>query len=171
VLDGVQSVGFYVQGIEGLTSGVTGSITVSALGFTDGTASETIVQAALDLQGVPATMAVGAADANIYVRVGTAAAGNGSLSQVQGARAGLPGGSISVSFTSNNVSAATLVNSAGGTGSPQTVLILSGQSNSPTTVATGGVALRRVAAGISSISAATSGLITTGQGTRSVTVQ
>jgi len=116
-------------------------------------------------------MAVGAPDANIYVRVGTAAAGNGSLNQVQGVRAGLPGGSISFSLTSSNVSAATLVNSAGGIGSPQTVLISSGQSNSPTTVGTGGAALRRVAAGVSSISAAASGLITTGQGTRSVTVQ
>jgi hypothetical protein len=171
VADGVQTVGFYVQGLEGRTSSITGSITVTAPGFADGTASETIVQAALDLQGVPATMAVGAADVSIYVRVGTAAVGNGSLNQLQAVRAGLPGGSLSVSVTSSDVNAATLVNSAGATGSPQTGLILSGQSNSPTAVGTGGVAVRRVAAGISSISAAISGLITTGQGTRSVTVQ
>jgi hypothetical protein len=167
----VQTVGFYVQGLEGLTSTVGGTVTVTATGFSDGVATQTIVQAALDLQGVPTTMAVGAPDANIYARVGTAAAGNGSLNQVQVVRAGLPGGSLTVSLTSSNVNAATLVNSAGGTGSPQTVLIPSGQYTSPTTVGTGGVALRRVAAGSSLISAAVSGLITTGQGTRSVTVQ
>jgi hypothetical protein len=171
VADGVQSVGFYVQGLEGLASGVSGTVTVSAPGFNDGIATETIVPAALDLQGVPATMAVGAPDANIYVRVGTAAVGNGSLNQVQAVRAGLPAGSLSVSLTSSNLSAATLVNGAGGTGSPQSVLILPGQSNSPTTVGAGGAAVRRVAAGSSSISAASSGLTTTGQGTRSVTVQ
>ena len=171
VANGVQTVGFYVQGLEGLASAVSGTVTVSAPGFNDGIATETIVQAALDLQGVPATMAVGAPDANIYVRVGTAAAGNGSLNQVQAVRAGLPAGSLSVSLTSSDLSAATLVNSAGGTGSPQAVLILPGQSNSPTTVSAGGAAVRRLAAGSSSISAASNGLTTTGQGTRSVTVQ
>jgi hypothetical protein len=171
VADGVQTVGFYVQGLEGLQSGISGSVTASATGFSDGQATENVIQAALDLQGVPATMAVGAPDANLFVRVGTPNAGNGSLSQLQAVRAGLPGGSLSVSVTSANVNAATLVNSAGGTGSPQTVLILSGQSNSPTTVGAGGVALRRVAPGTSSVSAAISGVITTGQGTRSVTVQ
>jgi hypothetical protein len=171
VADGVQTVGFYVQGLEGLTTTVSGSITVSAAAFTDGTAAETIVQPALDLQGVPATMAVGAPDANSYVRTGIANVGNTALNQLQAVRAGLPGGSLSVSVTSSNVSAATLVNSVGATGSPQTVQILSGQTNSPTTVGAGGVAVRRVATGTSSISAAISGFITTGQGTRSVTVQ
>ncbi|HEY6108566.1 MAG TPA: hypothetical protein VIV56_06630, partial [Gemmatimonadales bacterium] len=171
VADGVQTVGFYVQGLEGLASTVSGTITVSAPAFTDGVASEIIVQPALDLQGVPSTMPVGAADANLFVRVGTASAGNGSLNQLQAVRAGLPGGALSVSVTSSNVNAATLVNSAGGTGSPQTVVIAAGQSNSPTTVAAGGVALRRVAAGTSSISAAATGVITTTNGTRSVTVQ
>jgi hypothetical protein len=171
VANGVQTVGFYVQGLEGLTTTVSGTVTVTATGFNNGVATQTIVQAALDLQGVPGTMAVGAPDASIYVRIGTPAAGNGSLNQVQAVRAGLPGGSVSVSLSSSNVNAATLVNSAGGTGSPQGVLILSGQSNSPTTVGAGGAAVRRVAAGTSSIAAASSGLITTGQGTRSVTVQ
>jgi hypothetical protein len=171
VLDGVQTVGFYVQGLEGLTSSVAGSITVSAPAFTDGLAAETIVQPALDLQGVPTTMAVGAPDANIFVRVGTASTGNGSLNQLQAVRAGLPGGSLSVSVASSDLSAATLVNSTGGTGSPQTVVILIGQSNSPTSVGAGGAALRRVASGTSSISGAIGGFITTGQGTRSVTVQ
>jgi hypothetical protein len=170
VADGAQTVGFYVQGLEGLSSGVTGNVTVSATGFTDGVASENVVQAALDLQGVPSTMAVGAPDANIYVRLGTPAAGNGSLNQLQSVRAGLPGGSLTVTFTSDNVNAATLVNGGGGTGSPQTALIFSGQSNSPTS-GSGGILLRRVATGVASISGAVSGLITTTAGTRSVTVQ
>ena len=143
-------------------------VTVSATGFSPGVAPQTAVQAALDLQGVPSTMAVGAPDANIYVRVGTPGTNNLSLNQLQAVR---PGGSLSVTFTSDNVNAATLVNAAGGTGSPQTAQIAAGQSNTPTTVALSGVALRRVAAGVASISGAITGLITTNNGTHSVTVQ
>ena len=170
VADGVTTVGFYVQGLEGLSTGVTGSVTVSATGFSDGVASENVVQPALDLQGVPSTMAVGAPDAAIYARVGVPNAQLTALNQLQAVRAGLPAGSITVTFTSDNVNAATLVNGGGGSGSPQTALIFSGQSNSPTS-GSGGILLRRVAAGVANISGAVSGLITTTAGTRQVTVQ
>jgi hypothetical protein len=170
VADGVQTVGFYVQGLEGVSTAVGGNVTVSATGFSDGVASDNVVQGALDLQGVPSTMAVNASDANIYVRVGIPNVNNTALNQLQALRAGSPNGSITMSFTSDNVNAATLVNGGGGTGSPQTALIFPGQSNTPTS-GSGGVLLRRVASGIANISGTVSGLITTTAGTRQVTVQ
>jgi hypothetical protein len=170
VADQVQTVAFYVQGLEGLSSAVTGNVTVSATGFTDGLASQTAVQAALDLQGVPSTMTVGGADASIYVRVGTPSSGNAALNQLEAVRAGAPG-PLTVSFTSDNTAAATLVNSSGGTGSPQTIQIPSGQFSTPTSIGTGGVAVRSVSAGVAHIAGAVSGLITTTTGTRQVTVQ
>ena len=172
VANGTQTVGFYVQGLEGRTTGVTGTVSVTATGFGNGVANQTVLQAALDLQGVPSSMAVGAADASIYARVGTTTSpANAALNQLQAVRAGIPGGGLSVTFTSSNTAAATLINSAGGTGSPQALLIPSGQSNSPTAIAAGGVGVRRVAAGTASISASIPSVITTGAGTRTVTVQ
>jgi hypothetical protein len=117
-------------------------------------------------------MAVGAADASFYARVGTTTSpGNAALNQTQAVRAGIPGGALSVTFTSSNTAAATLVNSTGGTGSPQTLLILSGLSNTTTSIAAGGVGVRRVAAGTANISASIPSVITTAAGTRAVTVQ
>lgn len=171
VPNGTQTVGFYVQGVEGRTSGLTGSITASAPGFTDGSVSTSVVQAALDLQGVPTTMAVGAPDANVYVRVGTTSGANTSLNTVQTVRAGIPGGGLTVTFNSSNVGAASLLTSSQPAGQSQTVQILAGQSNTPTSVGTGGVGLRRVAAGTSSISGSIPAFITTTNGTDVVTVQ
>ena len=52
--DGVQSVSFYVQGLEGrVADTVLSTVTVSAPGFSDGTATMTAVQGAIDLQGLP----------------------------------------------------------------------------------------------------------------------
>jgi hypothetical protein len=172
VANGTQSVGFYVQGLEGQTSGTTGTVTVSAPGFNNGVANETVLQAALDLQGVPATITAGAADANFYVRLGwTTSPANASLNVLQQVRAGIPGGGLTVTFTTSNSAAANLLTTAGGVGTPQVLFIPSGQSNSPFSVATGGVGLRPVAAGNASISATIPQIITTGQGTRSITVQ
>jgi hypothetical protein len=171
VPNGTQSVGFYVQGLEGHTGGAsTSDVTVSAPGFTTGTGVQTIVQPALDLQGVPTTMAAGAADVGIYARLGTPATGNGSLNQIQGVRAGGPG-ALAVSFTSNNAGAASLLTAVAPGGATQSANAAVGVSNTPTSIATGGVGLHNAGAGSSSISVSAPGYITTTTGTRSVTTQ
>jgi hypothetical protein len=130
-----------------------------------------VVQAALDLQGVPTTMAVGASDANIYVRVGIPQAGNSGLSQLQDVRAGLPGGALTATFNTSDQATASLLTSTLPAGPTQSVQILVGQSNTPTSVIAGGVGLRRVAAGTATISATIPGLIATTNASDVVTVQ
>ena len=75
VLDGVQTVGFYLQGLEGQTGSLSATVTVSAPGFTNGTSTITVVQAALDLQGLPTSTTPLSPSNFVYARVGTAAAG------------------------------------------------------------------------------------------------
>ncbi|MEP6474944.1 MAG: hypothetical protein ABJC74_14565, partial [Gemmatimonadota bacterium] len=171
VPNGTQTVGFYVQGLEGRTGGLTGTVTVSAPGFITGSASTSIVQAGVDIQGVPATMAVGAADANVYARVGVPNSNNTGLQQIQQVRAGLPAGSLTVTFTTSNAAAASLLTSAQPAASTQTATIVSGQSNSPTSPGLGGVQLRRVAAGTSNISVAIPNLLLPTTASDVVTVQ
>jgi hypothetical protein len=169
---GQTSRNFYVQGLEGVTQAVAGSVTATATGFANGTGNVTIVQGAVDLQGVPSTMATTAATANIYARVGTPAAGNTSLTQVQSLRAGGPG-PLAATFTTSNVNAASLVTSTQTTGAPaETGQIVTGLYYTPTTVAAGGVGLRPVAPGNATITATIPGFITTNPaGVRPVQVQ
>jgi hypothetical protein len=167
VADQVQSVGFYVQGADGITQTSTAVVTVTATGFTDGTATATAVQPGVQLVAVPATLATTSPAVDIYAYVGVPS-GNGV--SVQNRRAGA--GPLTVTFTSNNVNAASLVTTAQPSGAPsQTAQIVSGVYYTPFSVATGGVGLQPVAAGTSAISVAIPGFITTVNGTQSVTVQ
>ncbi len=171
VADGVQSVGFYIQGVEGRTGGLTGTITVSAPGFVSGTASTSVVQAALDLQGVPTTMAVGAPDASIYARVGTNSGGTTQLNALQAVRAGIPGGTLTVTFTTSAVGVASLFTGAGAGAATQTIQIPIGQVQSTTSIGSGGIGLRRVAAGTSTISVAIPNFLIPTTASSVVTVQ
>jgi hypothetical protein len=170
--DGQTFRSFYVQGLEGVTQSVAGTVTATASGFANGTGNMTIVQGAVDLQGVPATMATTAPIASIHARVGTPGAGSTSLTQVQNLRAGGPG-SLTATFTTSNVNAASLVTSTQTAGaSSETAQIVSGLYYTPTTVAAGGVGLRPVAPGNSNITVSIPGFITTNPaGVRPVQVQ
>jgi len=163
---------FYVQGVEGVTVTGTSLITATATGFANGTGTTTIVQPAIDLQGVPSTIATTAPVASIYARIGTPNVGNTSLSQVQNLRAGGPG-TVTATFTTSNVNAASMVTSTQTTGAPsETAPITTGLYYTPTSVATGGVGLRPVAPGNANISVSIPGFITTNpSGIRAVQVQ
>ena len=171
VANGVQSVGFYVQGFEGRTTGLTGSITAQATGFVDGTTGASVVPAAIDLQGVPATMASGAPDASIYARVGVPVAGNASLTQVQNVRPGIAGGGLTINFSTSNVNAASLIQGTQPAGPTQTLQIPAGVYYTATSIASGGVGLRRVSAGNSSISVSSTNIVPTGDAVRPVVIQ
>jgi hypothetical protein len=154
---------FYVQGVDGASG--TPILTVRANGFVDATAGVTIVQPGVQIANVPASMTSTAADVPIYAYIGIPNVSNTGLNAFQERRAG--GAPLTVTFTSGNSAAATLVNS-GGTGTPLTATITSGSYISPTTVAAGGVAVRPVAVGSSIIGAAVAGFIA--QTTASATV-
>jgi len=168
VPNGTQSVGFFIQGLEGQTQGLTTSVTVSAPGFTNGTGSMTVVQSGVQLAGVPATIASTAPVADIYAYVGIPS-GNGV--SVQNVRFGGPG-NVTVTFTSGNVSAASLVTAAQPTGAAtQTAQIVPGTYYTPFSVATQGAGLQPVAPGTSVISTSIPGYISTVAAAQSVTVQ
>ena len=155
---------FYVQGVDGATPG-TPILTVSANGFVDATAGVTIVQPGVQIANVPASMTSTAADVLINAFIGVPNVSNTGLNAFQERRAG--GAPLVVTFTSGTPAAATLVNSVG-PGTPLTATIVSGSYNTPTLVATGGVALRPVAVGSSAISVTLPGFIP--QTTATVTV-
>ena len=156
---------FYVQGVDGASG--TPILTVRANGFVDATIGVTIVQPGVQINNVPASMTSAAADAPIYAYIGVPNVSNTGLNAVQERRQG--GAPLTVTFTSGNPAAATLVNT-GGTGTPLTATITAGYYNSPYSVATGGVAIRPVAPGGSAISAAVPGFIPQTSATANVNV-
>lgn len=167
VPNGQNRVYYYVQGVEGASAVAT--VTVSAVGFTDGSNAIDVVPPALDISGLATSRSAGAADDPFVVRVGVPSANNSTLSIVQAVRAG--GTPLTATVVSSSPAAARLVTMAvpGGAASV-TVEIGVGLSTSASTVDAGGVALDPVAEGSTSVSATIPGVIATGQATVSVTI-
>jgi len=156
VLNNQGSFGYYLQGIEGATGTVI--ITATATGFTPDNATITVAQPAFDVIGVQTSGISAATTGNnaFYVRVGYGnAPSNTFLQSNQAVRAGGP--TLTVTINTSNPAVATLVTQAGPQGGQATVQILPRQFNSPTTVATGGVAQDFLTAGITNISASITG--------------
>ncbi len=168
VANGTQSVGFYVQGLEGQTQGLTTTVTVSAPGFVNGTANITVVQSGVQVAGVPATIVSTAATVDVYAYVGIPS-GNGV--SVQNVRFGGPG-NLTITFTSSNAAAAALVTAAQPTGAAsQTAQVIPGTYYTPFSVGTQGVGLDPVAPGLATIAASVPGYLSTPNASQSVTVQ
>ncbi|MEP7326130.1 MAG: hypothetical protein ABI836_09300, partial [Gemmatimonadota bacterium] len=165
VANGSQFFSYYTQGVEGQTGSPT--ITATATGFSNGTLGHTVEQSALDLQGVPANTTTLSPDDAIYARVGVAL-GNTYLVAVENVRAGAPG-PLTATFTSSTPSVGNLVNT-GGSGPTRTAQIPIGLYYTPTTVATGGVALHPILAGSTTISATIPGYLPIATSIRAVTI-
>ncbi|MGQ0735839.1 MAG: hypothetical protein ACT4QD_19570, partial [Acidobacteriota bacterium] len=164
VPNGSTNVNYMIQGVTASVTSVT--ITASAPGFVSGAATASIVQPALRIEGLSAAIGATAANDDFYIAVGTPNFDQSNLTQVQNVRAGT---SLTVTVTNTNQNAAQLVTLAGGAQS-RTVNIPANQYFSPTTVATGGVALDPLQAGNTSVSASIPGFITTSAGTVAVTI-
>ncbi|MEO5818683.1 MAG: Ig-like domain-containing protein [Gemmatimonadaceae bacterium] len=145
---------FYLHGVEGAAGTVT--VTASAPGFTDATASATVAAKALDLFGVPTSTTAGAADNEFIARIGVVDAAGTSLFQEQEVRPG--GTTVVVTLTNSNAAVARLTTSAGSAQS-RTVSIASGNARSPGTVAAGGVAFDPLAAGNTTVAGTASGVV------------
>ena len=155
-----------MQGADGITQPATAAVTATTSGFTDGTATATVVQAAVQLVGVPATLATTDTAVDIHAAIGVPI---GSAVDLQSRRAG--GAPLAVTFITSNVNAASLVTTAQPSGAAsQTAQIVPGSYQTPLTRATGGVGLKPVAAGMSTISVAIPGF-TSVSASQSVTVQ
>jgi hypothetical protein len=157
---------YYLQGVDSAVG--TPILTVSAPGFVDQTTGISVMQPAVQVYNVPSTLSATGADQAIYAYVGVPNVGTTGINQYQARRAG--GSDLVVTFTTSNPSAATLINS-GGTGPSLTATITAGQYYSPTSVATGGVAIHPVAAGTSTISVTAPGAVPVTTSSATVTVQ
>jgi len=160
--------GYSVQGIEGQTGTVT--TTARASGFTDGTAPLNVVTPAVHIANLGGTYSLSQAPDSIqfYTQVGIPYADNQYLAEAQSVRAG--GSALTVTLTSSQGAVANLVTSSQ-TGASVTVQIPVGLYYSPTTVAGGGVALKKLSTGTTVVTSAIPGFITTSvEGTRTVTI-
>ncbi|MFN8647814.1 MAG: hypothetical protein U0104_13680 [Gemmatimonadales bacterium] len=171
--NGQTSFSYYVQGMEGISSATTVTVTAVASGFTNGTTGITVDQPAVEVQGLGGSYTGGGADVNFYAQVGVANTQNSNLARAQVVRAGAPA-ALTASFTSSLPAAGTLVDSTG-VGTPRTAQISAGGTVYYTPTggpAQGGVAFRPLAAGNTTVSVSIPGFLTmTTAGNRVVTVQ
>jgi hypothetical protein len=168
--DGQQYFYYYIQGMEGQTGTVT--TTARASGFTDGTAPLNVVTPAVHIVNLGGSYSLSQAPDSIpfYTQVGIPYADNQYLSEAQAVRAG--GTALTVTLTSSQPAVADLVTPSQPSGnSSVTVQIPVGLYYSPTTVATGGAALKKKSQGTTVVTSAITGFITAiVEGNRSVTI-
>jgi hypothetical protein len=151
VANGSTDAGYYIHGVEGAQGTVT--VTATAPGFTQAQGSATVGESGLQLLAVPATTTTLSTDTAFYVGVAVLNA-SGGIQQYQALRAGAPNVTVTVSHT--NTAVAQLV-TTGGTGQTRTVLLAAGDSNTPTTVAAGGIAFDPINGGSTTVNATAPG--------------
>jgi hypothetical protein len=156
--------GYFLQAVEGQTGSAT--VTVSAPGFVDGVATATVVQPGVQIGGIVTTTTTLSPDSPFFVQIGVPN-GNG-ISPAMSVRAG--SSPITATVTSNPAAIAELANSSGAQGGTIQVQVPVGQSNSPTSLAAGGIALSPLSAGETTVSASIPGFVTVANGTRLVNV-
>jgi hypothetical protein len=170
--EGATSAPFSLQGMEGGDGAAT--VTASAGGFASGTSGSVGVEPpVVTLLGLAGSMAAGAADDDFQVRIGLPSVPGGTaFGTAQPLRRGGPG-VATATVTSSNGAAGTL-RTGGGTGLSRTVEIAAGQSDSPATVAGGGIAFDPdngvTSSQITTVSASVPGFGATAGASQSVTV-
>jgi len=148
---------YYLQGVEGATGTVT--ITASAPQFVSGTGTLTIIQPALRIEGLPTSIDDTASNAAFFVRSGIPDASGAFLQQFQSVRAG---SSVLVTLQLNQSPPTPLVAqlvTTSGAAQSRTVTIAATQSNSPTSVAGGGVEFDPLQAGTTTVTASATNFI------------
>jgi hypothetical protein len=153
---GFTSATFYAHGVDGQAG--TPTISAKAAGYADGTIAQPVVRPALDVVGLGTTPVASAPNDDFYVRIGIANATGTVLNELQDRRAGQA--ALVVTVTNSAANVAQLATSTG-TGQSITRTIVAGVSNTPTTVATGGVALDPLSAGSTQVTATIPGFTTT----------
>jgi hypothetical protein len=141
---------YVIQGVEGADGEAV--ITASAPGFVDGNGNVRVVPPALRLSGLGAGPVAGGPDDPFTVGIGVADAAGTNLANEQQVRAGGP--VVMVTVTSSDPVVAVLAG-ATETGGTLTVQI------PPRVGSVGGISLRPLAAGVTQVTAAAPGAITT----------
>jgi hypothetical protein len=149
VANGGNSVLYYVQGMEGQVGSAT--LTVSAPGFSSGTIADSVAKPGMDLIGVPGSTTTLSGSNFIYARVGVPSADSSYLATVQNIRAG--GSALTATFATSVPTVADLFKAGPVFGSTQTATIPIGLYYTPGDTTSGGVGLRPILAGQTTISA------------------
>jgi hypothetical protein len=151
VADGQNYFQYYVQALEGVTDSVTLDITYEAPGFTTDTSTTTIRRPVFDLYPIPTTTTTLSDSAPFYAYIGYTLPGYNYVVEQQPIR---PGGQPAVvTLMNGDPAVGNLVTSGAVRGDTLSVTINPGQSNSPTTVAAGGIAFDPDVAGTTTIAA------------------
>lgn len=164
---GSQSFSYYIQGVEGQTD--TTGVSITATGYAGNTQPVIVLLPSIEPVSFVSTTTTLSGDDAFWVRIGVAIGQTTSLSELQDVRAG--GTPFTVQVATDTPSVATIVTS-GGVSNPATLSIPVGQSNTPTSVASGGVAVRPLAGGVTRLLATTqlpNRPLTSGTGTITVT--
>lgn len=148
VADASTIANYFVHGVEGQTGTVV--VDISAPGFAPDSAIITVVTPTFDIVGLGTSTTSFSVDDPFWVRLGIPNGQATFLQEQQALRAGAA--PLTIPVTSSNTQAADLV-TLPDSASPVSVTIQPGAINSPTSVATGGVALSPVGAGVTTIAA------------------
>ena len=152
IADGSTDATFFLHALAGTG---TATITASTNGFADGAATANIVQPAVAISGLAASVSVSAADQPFIVTVGIPNGGNTAIATPQPVRAG---GSLTVTLANSTAATAQLTTTAGSAQS-RTVTINAGQQQSAGSVGAGGVAFDPLAPGSTNVPASIPGFI------------
>ena len=164
VPNGSNSISIWVHALEDTTG--TATISASAPGFTGTSRPAVVVTPALEVTGLFASIdTLDPADV-FAVRVGLPNAGGAFVNTAQNVRVG---GSLTATITNSNAPVAQLITTPV-TGQSVTVTIAAGSSQSPASVATGGVSFDGLTVGSTSVSASIPGFTATTNATQLVTV-
>lgn len=165
VPDGETRAYFRLQAIDGTI----GTIEVQATcpGFVSVSEPVDVVQAGVEIESLGASAGVSDSDDPFVVRIGVPNSIGSSLNYRLARRAGAP--PLEVELSSSNALVGELV-TLGGTGSSSILSIASGADQTPTSVASGGVAFRPIGGGSTLVSAAIDGFFQTGDAIREVQV-
>jgi len=167
VADNQTSFSYVLHGVENVVADAT--VTASSASFQSATGTVHVVQPAIEIGGLTTSTTSLSPVAPFVARIGVPAGSptNSFVSPVQVVRVG--GQAVTVSVNNSNGNVAQLTNSAGAAQS-QTVMIAAGQSQSPSSVATGGVAFDPISPGSTSVSVTATGVIPMTSATVGVTV-
>lgn len=156
---------FWVQGMEDQAG--TATLTFSAAGFTNGSATIDVVPVAVDIINLATSTTSAAANDPFQVRVGAVNATNNGFYAEQTVRAGGTGLSINVS---NSAAAIAQLLFSGGAAQTGSVVIGAGASRSAATLTAGGVEFDPITTGTSTVTASGAGIVTLPSGSVAIVV-
>lgn len=163
---GVNSITYYVQGMEGIVSD-SSTIAATMTGYAFNQVRSYVRQAGVEIAGVSGTATTLSDSMPFYVQVGIPYVGNSGIQQYEALRAGGPGASFLVKVSDPSVQRFV---TSGGVADSVLLTLLPKQYYSATTVATGGAALEVLTTGIDTVRATAAGFFPLPAATRQVVV-